>query len=333
LASAVILARGLHAPWATGIASLGRLLVERLASSRVYDDIRVIVKPDWHRVRGSLDDALEGIRRLGVEVEVVGGFPRLARFPGADVYVLAERVLGVGARSWKFFYVRPPSALEAFAARLAAGAARLLTGFVVTQPGLARVYGVSASVLPPVPWYVDSWGSCRPGFDVPEPGGYALYIGWARPERLPLEFLESLASGAGLPVVVVGRESEGRYGEASYLEVVRSRVPGVVAVNRALRDCEKRWLIENARVLVFPARGRLNPPVVEPPLVVLEALRLGTPVLAYPGYGLEWVASYCDGLGFAASGGFSLPRRVDCSRFWALAEELWRGFVEGLQGG
>jgi glycosyltransferase involved in cell wall biosynthesis len=125
-----------------------------------------------------------------------------------------------------------------------------------------------------------------------------LYMGWLRPERLPHEvvlraFKAHLIRSPGSFLLIIGRQSEEFYGEAhlaSQITSFASRIGIEKSVGVALlelSESEKLTLIRSSSLIIHPfTTSRLNPPVVDPPLAILEEMACGKPVLATPVLGI-----------------------------------------------
>jgi glycosyltransferase involved in cell wall biosynthesis len=119
------------------------------------------------------------------------------------------------------------------------------------------------------------------------PGSYFVYLGDIRPDKGPLEAIKC-ARAVGVPIKLAGPSTE------YFHQVVKAQVDG--------RDVEyvgevdhggKVALLERALALLFPSQG-----LEACPLVVLEAMACGTPVLALdsgpvPELVEEGVAGFC----------------------------------------
>lgn len=327
---AIILARGVHAPWATGIASYGRQIIEAFLKKGLYNDIILYLFPDWHRLHNmSIVEAVSQLTELGVKVFITRKRPFWFFRGDIDIHILAERTMVVGKNAYKYLYVYPNSPREA---KVAGNVSKLLSSvirFVGTTPTLMKEYGVEGYVLPPLTNYVNYWGRCNPPFKVPE--RYLVYIGWVRPDRIPINIIGRIIKETDLDIVIVGRKSEAMYKENEYINIIKKIYNNRVFVyNYILKDCEKRWLLENSQGLLFPPKNSfLNPPVVDPPLIILEALSLGVPVLATPVLSIPWLASMCENISII-DGRKWIPRRGTCARFWSLVNKLWRYYFEIL---
>lgn len=102
----------------------------------------------------------------------------------------------------------------------------------------------------------------------PEPGKYLAYLGDFRPEKGPLESIRC-ARAAGIPIRLAGPQSE-------YFErVIRPEVDGRdVEYVGEVNSQGKVSLLSGALALLFPVQG-----LEACPLVLLESLACGTPVL------------------------------------------------------
>jgi glycosyltransferase involved in cell wall biosynthesis len=101
------------------------------------------------------------------------------------------------------------------------------------------------------------------------PGGYLVYLGDFRPDKGPLDAIRC-ARGAGIPIRLAGPDSD-YFRSAIKPELDGRNVEYVGEVDHA----GKVDLLVNALALIFPGRG-----LEACPLVLIESLACGTPVLA-----------------------------------------------------
>jgi glycosyltransferase involved in cell wall biosynthesis len=113
-----------------------------------------------------------------------------------------------------------------------------------------------------------------------------LYLGWLRQERFPYfqilrAFKKSLDSMVAQDsfLLIVGRQSEQFYGERETAKKIASlckamdlgKKVGIALLE--LSEAEKSSLISRSEALIYPfTTSYLNPPVVDPPLGVLEGM-------------------------------------------------------------
>jgi glycosyltransferase involved in cell wall biosynthesis len=103
----------------------------------------------------------------------------------------------------------------------------------------------------------------------PIPGKYLVYLGDFRADKGPLEAIH-LARATGVPIRLAGPTS------AYFQEVIKPQLNGREAEYVGEVDHEaKAELLSNALALIFPVKG-----LEACPLVLLESLACGTPVLA-----------------------------------------------------
>jgi glycosyltransferase involved in cell wall biosynthesis len=177
-----------------------------------------------------------------------------------------------------------------------------VTTFVAVSRFVARVHaghGIDATVLPNFDTYEQS--------ELAEPLPYeerrgVIFLGRLQPEKGALDVVELARHAPDLPVTIVGSgDLEPRIREAA-ADIANLRVAGFVP-DPALRET-----LRTARVVVIPSRCQ-----DAGPLVPLEAMAHGTPVVAYSMGGLgEYVTD--------ADGGRVVP--VDVEAMTAAATEL-----------
>jgi len=102
-----------------------------------------------------------------------------------------------------------------------------------------------------------------------QPGKYCVYLGEFRPDKGPLESIQA-ARNAGIPIRLAGAESE-YFHRVIKPELDGSNVEYVGEVDHA----GKVALLGDALAMLFPGRG-----LEACPLVLLESMACGTPVLA-----------------------------------------------------
>ena len=121
-----------------------------------------------------------------------------------------------------------------------------------------------------------------------------LYLGFLVEQRLPYKevlgaFLRIISESRlkNAYLLIVGRQNEARYGERIMAENIISlarkrgldRNLGLVLLE--LSDEEKLKIIAESEVMFYPfTTSRLNPPVVDPPLAILESMSSGKKVLS-----------------------------------------------------
>jgi glycosyltransferase involved in cell wall biosynthesis len=103
----------------------------------------------------------------------------------------------------------------------------------------------------------------------PNPGKYLVYLGDFRPDKGPLEAIR-MARSVGVPIKLAGP------GSTYFQEVIQPEVDDrMVQYVGEVGHEEKAALLSNALALMFPVKG-----LEACPLVLLEAMASGTPVLA-----------------------------------------------------
>jgi glycosyltransferase involved in cell wall biosynthesis len=103
----------------------------------------------------------------------------------------------------------------------------------------------------------------------PEPGKYCAYLGDFRPDKGPLEAIRA-ARAAGIPIRLAGPGSQ------YFNDVIKPEIDGRnVEYVGELDHKGKTELLSGALSMMFPARG-----LEACPLVLLESMACGTPVLA-----------------------------------------------------
>jgi glycosyltransferase involved in cell wall biosynthesis len=104
----------------------------------------------------------------------------------------------------------------------------------------------------------------------PEPGNYLAFLGDMRPDKCPLEAIKC-AQAAGIPIKLAGPESQ------YFHDIIKPEIDGrnIEYVGEVDHAGKVSLLSEALATLFFPAHG-----VESCPLVVLESMACGTPVLA-----------------------------------------------------
>ncbi len=132
---------------------------------------------------------------------------------------------------------------------------------------------------------------------------YMLYMGWLRPERFPIHPFILLAKRTGIPLLIIGRWTENIYKEKEYMKFIQKIINRyklnnlVYVLRRELSVPEKLSVIKGSKVVLYPfITDKINPPVVDPPLLVIESLLLNKPVITTPIYSLPWIRSFCSKL-------------------------------------
>lgn len=229
----------------------------------------------------------------------------------ANARVLAHLLSGPRADLWHFFFAPNPLTLRAGALasrlrrtptvhtlasapdNLEAVAPALFADRVVvlsthTQSRLARV-GVSSTVIPPalgaVTITAEAIAKARARHELPP--RYALYAGDLEHSNGADTFLHAAARAPSLGWVVAARPKTARAAEALATLQARARAMGVSV----------RWLGELDDILAVVAGALVNTLVVDTlhakmdyPLVLLEAMRLGVPVVVSRGSAAEALA-------------------------------------------
>ncbi len=103
----------------------------------------------------------------------------------------------------------------------------------------------------------------------PKPGNYLVYLGDFRPDKGPLESIK-VARRAGVPIRLAGPESE--YFHAAIKPAVDGRD---VEYAGEVDHAGKVALLSDALAMIFPVQG-----LEACPLVLLESMACGTPVLS-----------------------------------------------------
>jgi len=103
----------------------------------------------------------------------------------------------------------------------------------------------------------------------PEPGSYCVYLGDFRPDKGPLESIRA-ARSAGIPIRLAGPESE------YFHQMIKPELDGFnVEYVGEVDHAGKVALLGDALAMLFPVSG-----LEACPLVLLESMACGTPVLA-----------------------------------------------------
>ena len=104
----------------------------------------------------------------------------------------------------------------------------------------------------------------------PRPGSYLVYIGDMRPDKGPLEAIRC-ARAAGIPIKLAGPESQ------YFRDVIKPELDGPnVEYVGEVDHAGKVSLLSGALALLFTVQG-----LEACPLVLLESMACGTPVLAF----------------------------------------------------
>lgn len=177
-----------------------------------------------------------------------------------------------------------------------------VTQFVAVSRFVARVherYGIDSAVVPNFVVPHDGEASELPGFD--ERGGI-VYLGRLRPEKGAMDIAELAELVPEIGVTMVGT------GDLEDLLRQRARTIPNLEVAGFVPDADLHALLRRTRVVVVPSRCHEGGP-----LVPLEAMSHGTPVVAYARGGLgEYVTD--------AGGGRVVP--TDVHALAAAAAEL-----------
>ncbi|MEO9364614.1 MULTISPECIES: glycosyltransferase family 4 protein [Candidatus Nitrosocaldus] len=116
-----------------------------------------------------------------------------------------------------------------------------------------------------------------------------LYLGWLVEDRFPykivLKALKRFLKHYDAYMLIIGRETK-KYKEEENAKAIINYARdlgvsnNVAVVLKELDEQSKVDLINAADLFLFPLmRERLNPPVIDPPMVVLEAMALEKPVI------------------------------------------------------
>lgn len=116
-----------------------------------------------------------------------------------------------------------------------------------------------------------------------------LYLGWLVEDRFPykivLKALKRFLKHYDAYMLIIGRETE-KYKEEENAKAIINYARdlgvsnNVAVVLKELNEQSKVDLINAVDLFLFPlTRERLNPPVIDPPMVVLEAMALEKPVI------------------------------------------------------
>jgi glycosyltransferase involved in cell wall biosynthesis len=344
----LLIAKGLHPPWATGEASYTRGILGALGHVP-GNEVTVVYSVDKHRIVNSTEPSWTPYDVKGVQI---GGVERLeGDSPGTTKEKILNRLRDVSFRDFdvkhvsyqgltpfavaraglhdesvvaKHIYGPAPSHKIAFQTKIAYAAGFRLTNarrVKVCFPSIrsAETYLMKASghtaIVPPA---IDTDTFCPSGgadFNSLLPrlesasqksglGGASgssqivLFMGWLRPERLPPDivlkaFKAHLNRSPGSFLLIVGRQSEEFYGEARQANEISSlarrlgieKSVGVALLE--LSQSEKLTLIRSSSLIIHPfTTSRLNPPVVDPPMAILEEMACGRPILATPVLGI-----------------------------------------------
>ena len=334
---AVLIARGLHPPWNTGIASYGRIVLEAL--KEVYGNLTLALTPDWHRVsKDELVTFIENLRGEGIDVTLSGRSRVVLGERGRDYHILKERLLAVGSGGrFKYLYVRPPRSLERLFLRLAFKLP-VYDYYILSSPSLASIYRLKTHLtLPPYPRYVEEWPECEPPEFIDGVGEYLVYIGWLIPQRVPLRQIKRVLGLSEYSIVLIGRESEELYGEHKYMKILKESLrryrSRIIVANKILSECEKRALLEASRGLLFPLDTPYpDPPIIEPPLIVVEALYLGVRVYLADNSPYLFMGEECDLISRISDLG-SKPSGSGCKLVQEVYPSMLNEFQRRLKGG
>jgi glycosyltransferase involved in cell wall biosynthesis len=368
----LLIAKGLHPPWATGEASYTKGVLGALGRIP-HNEISVIYSVDKHRIVNSTEPGWSPNNLRGVQFEKVerfeGDSPRATkegvlnhlrevRLADFDVIHLAYQgltpfaVAKAGTRGdsviAKHIYGPAPSYGVALRTKLAYSA-----GFMSNRAEKIKVCFPSAhsagtymmranghtAIVPPAvdtdtftPKGDADFNSLLPRFErashrsglegASSSSHLVLYMGWLRPERLPHEvvlgaFKAHLTRSPGSFLMIVGRQSEEFYGEArlaSQIAAFSRRIGIERRVGVALMELsegEKLTLIRSSSLVIHPfTTSRLNPPVVDPPLAILEEMACGKPVLATPVLGIPELIQ--DGINGFVIGSLTVENMASC---------------------
>jgi glycosyltransferase involved in cell wall biosynthesis len=123
-----------------------------------------------------------------------------------------------------------------------------------------------------------------------------LYLGFLLEQRFPYrKVLKAFSRVISEPsmkdayLLIIGRQNEARFGEKALAENIISfaKETGIshnigVALQE-LSDEEKSKIITESEVMFYPfTTSRLNPPVIDPPLAILESMASGKKILCSP---------------------------------------------------
>jgi glycosyltransferase involved in cell wall biosynthesis len=341
----LLVAKGLHPPWATGEVSYTRGLLESL--SLIHgNEISVIYTIDNHRItnaRTNDEDSkqyfetlkianCEEIRGNTAQKVKAGALRSILRaleherfdavhvaYQGMTPFEITKNLDHNNTVVTKHIYGPSPSLLASIKTKIAYSVGfafrlrqkKILISFPSSYS--AKTYWMKSSrytvLIPPA---IDTnrfipqrkidlevlFSSCLKnssfsfGFEnLAKSTRVIAYIGWLISQRFPHEivlrsFRKLLERYPRSYMLILGRQSERFYGESKMAESIVSfarkigieKKIGIALLE--LSQFEKLALINSADLMIYPfATSHLNPPVVDPPLAILESMSCGKPVL------------------------------------------------------
>jgi glycosyltransferase involved in cell wall biosynthesis len=340
----LLIAKGLHPPWATGEVSYAKGLLYSLASIP-ENDIDVIYTIDNHRIINARENnwlegpfslgriretmRLEDSSANGLKKKVLDSAKKSVSSEQFDVIHIAYQGLTPFEISKFILDSNMPLVVKHMPGPAPSYGAALKTKLVYTAgfflqrkrkiklsfPTIfsARTYWMGSSertiIVPPA---IDTTQFCprkavtlgalkldpkisNVNFGLENLSASSkliVYMGWLVPERFPYEtllggFKKFVERSPDAYLLIIGRQSEHSYGEGETAQNIidlakRIGIQDKIGLSLIeLSQSEKQDLTSAADLFIYPfTTSRLNPPVVDPPLAILENMASGKAVLA-----------------------------------------------------